>query len=365
MARPRTALGTSGKTTSVGQVQVEGRWITAPEGSRPTRWRARAKFRDRDGMLRDVERYETTRAKAEAQLKNALRDRTTPRTGDHLRAEMSIKDAGEVWLQAVRRPEAKLALRTVTQYESTWRRYVESGSIANLTLREANRVPILRSFLERVADSHGSGSAKSVRSVVSLVLSMAVHDGVLDANAMRELKTPKASAPPARQGARFAPRAKRLADEGFSVDEIRRDTSRAFTRAERDALLAFAASDLAAKRADVADLAQFMGGTGVRISEALGQAWADIDLDAGTVHVRGTKTAASRRTLTMPSWLVEVLRERRARGIATSGVVFASTKTGLRRDPSAATRALRSLFDRAGFPLGHASQPAPDRGEPD
>jgi integrase len=93
-----------------------------------------------------------------------------------------------------------------------------------------------------------------------------------------------------------------------------------------------------------------MGGTGVRISEALGQAWADIDLDAGTVHVRGTKTAASRRTLTMPSWLVEVLRERRARGIATSGVVFASTKTGLRRDPSAATRALRSLFDRAGFP---------------
>jgi hypothetical protein len=85
MARPRTALGTSGKTTSVGQVQVEGRWITAPEGSRPTRWRARAKFRDRDGMLRDVERYETTRAKAEAQLKNALRDRTTPRTGDHLR----------------------------------------------------------------------------------------------------------------------------------------------------------------------------------------------------------------------------------------------------------------------------------------
>ncbi|QTE30435.1 tyrosine-type recombinase/integrase [Pengzhenrongella sicca] len=339
--------------TTVGQVRVDGRWIEPPEGTKPTRWRARTKFRDLDGKLRDVERFDKTKAKAEAELKSALAVRVTPRASNVLRADMSVRDAGGIWLRSTARPEAKLAPRTVMLYRETWARYVEHGAIADLTLREANKVSILRGFLEGIADEHGSGSAKSTRSVVSLVLSMAVQDGVFDANAMREIKTPKANAPIARDGVRSAARAKRLAEQGFNAEDIRRDTTRALTRDERDQFLAFAATDKAAKRADVADLAQFMAGTGVRIAEALGQAWADIDLEAGTVRVRGTKTDASRRTLALPPWLVDVLTARRALGIESSGLVFPSTavkRAGLPRDASAANRALRSLFDRAGFP---------------
>lgn len=349
MARPRTALGSWGTVRVVGQVQESPeRWQQVPAGAKATRWRARTRVRDLDGRLRDVERYAATRARAEAALKAALSERTAPRNSATLRAEMTFADAGAVWLRQIARAESGLAATTVAQYQAAWARHAEGSTLASMSLREANRVPAVRTFLEGVADVHGSGSAKTARTVVSLVLGMAVRDGLFDVNAAQQVRTPKASGPVAIPP-KASTRTVALAAAGVDPSEATRDTRRALTPAERKHLLALAATDEAAKHGDVADLARFMAGTGVRISEALGQAWADADLKVGTVYVRGTKTDASRRTLWLPPWLVEVLRTRR-QAMPRAVLVFPSPKTGGVRDRRNAARHLRALLDTAGLP---------------
>ncbi len=54
---------------------------------------------------------------------------------------------------------------------------------------------MVRTFLEGVADNHGSGAAKTARSVLSGILTMAVEDGVPPLNAARQVRPPKATTP--------------------------------------------------------------------------------------------------------------------------------------------------------------------------
>jgi integrase len=109
-----------------------------------------------------------------------------------------------------------------------------------------------------------------------------------------------------------------------------------------------------ASQADVADIAAFLFGTGVRISEALHcVSWADVDLTAGTVRVRGTKTASADRVLTLGEDLCQRLRQRAAlHGIA--GLVFGVTrfasKAGQPRDRNNVSKSLRRVFAVAGVP---------------
>ena len=82
--------------------------------------------------------------------------------------------------------------------------------------------------------------------------------------------------------------------------------------------------------------------TGLRLGEALGVTWADLDLMAGTVAVHRTiirvqgegliakrvKSKASERGLIMPAWCVEMLRERRVRRGGFDGPVFPDSLGG-------------------------------------
>jgi integrase len=105
--------------------------------------------------------------------------------------------------------------------------------------------------------------------------------------------------------------------------------------------------------------------TGMRISELLGLIWGDVDLDAGTVHVRAQlsrarsgaaptrvlpKTRAAVRDIPLVPQLAEILRVKRAGASeATAGWVFASqvgTPLGLR---NAQRRGLARAVARAGL----------------
>ena len=315
------------------QVRNEaGKWTTAPDGARPERWRARTKYRDSDGVLRDVERFAPTKGRAVAKLKQALADRSAPsKSRDGLRADMSVEDAGDYWLGQVDRPDSDLSERTRHVYRDAFDRYVRGSSITGLTLREANSVAVLERWLQQTADTYGTGAAKTARTVVSSIVTLAVRYGVLPHNAVRDVRPAKASTARAKE----------------------RDTSRAFSRTERDAVLAVAAEHEQARSADVADLVWFLAGTGVRIGEALGQRWDDVDLDAGTVYVRGTKTERSMRTLNMPEWLVQKLQDRAgARGKV--GLVFSSPGKGTDphklRDQRNVNRVVRQVLTDAGHP---------------
>ena len=301
-------------------------------GTKPGRWRARCKYRDSDGVLRDVERFAPTKGKAITSLKAALSERQTPTNGhDGFRADMTLEAAGDYWIEQTARPDSGLSETTRNVYSRNYALHVKGSSIAGLTLREANSVGTLERWLQGVADGSGTATAKTARTVVSSILGLAVRYGVLPHNAMRDVRPAKASA----------------------ARTTVRDTSRAFTRAERDQVLVVADEHDGAEHADVADLVWFLAGTGVRIGEALTIRWRDLDLDAGSVHVRGTKTAGSTRDLSLPVWLVERLQDR-AHRVGTTGLVFRSpgnsTDPHKPRDKRNVLRVVRSVLDDAGHP---------------
>ncbi|MQA35959.1 tyrosine-type recombinase/integrase [Modestobacter roseus] len=343
IGRPRTERGQWGKITLTPLVERDGKWVAAPEGAKPGRWRARARYRDENGRVHPVQREATAKARAERTLRDALHNWTTPVQGAAFSADLTLRDAGQLWLEQKRRPESGVKASSLSQYEANFGRYVRDSTIAERTLRDVNAVPILRPFLQKVADDHGSGAARTARTVVSGILTMAMEDGVLTHNAARNVRPPK---PVTGVKDRMSERRRAVVGDG---PDVVRNTKRALTRQERDALLAFAAQDEASQRRDVVDLVRWMAGTGVRISEALDQSWDDIDLATGRARVRGTKSEHSNRLAELPAWLVECLRERRAGGVSASGYVFDSPRTGGRRDRRNAARAVRDLLDRAGF----------------
>ena len=352
MGRPRTPIGSEGRVTLTYQeLTDDGRWATTTPPQRATkpkataRWRARVKYRDKDNVLRDVERLADTKSAAEGALKAALADRRTPRKGDTLTADTTLGRAGALWLEQVERRDSGLADRTRRQYRVMFTLHVQPSPLADVPIRDLT-VGTVRKFLQGIADEHGAGAAKSVRSVVSNVLTMALHDDVLDVNVAKMVRAPQPQVPIVREvGER---RAKVL--DAAGVDRAERDTTRAFTREERDALVTLVRSDDWARRVDVADLIAFLAGTGVRINEALGVEREDVNLDAGTVHVRGTKTKTSDRVLSLAPWLVAILRERAERtDLPASVYLFPGTRAGNRRDNSNADKRVRTLLDRAGY----------------
>lgn len=140
----------------------------------------------------------------------------------------------------------------------------------------------------------------------------------------------------------------RCTDRNCDLDCGKRhlDTLRAFTGAE--VLTVLDAADQA--KADVGELARFLFGTGVRISEALHcTEWDDVDLDAGTVLVRGTKTAQADRKLGLGPDLVERLRQRAERHGTTClvfGITYFHSNAGQPQDSNTATpTSPRSIWD--------------------
>ncbi len=265
-------------------------------------------------------------------------------------AGMPFVAAGELWLVGIRRTDSGLSPRTVDDYGRTFVRYIDKpgSSVRGLTLAEANNTQRLRAFLQTVADTHGTGAAKITRSVLLGILNLAVDNGTLTANALRQVRAVKA------QTVKPTP-------EGREP----RDTTRAFTREERTALVEYADKLAAAenvlpqttrKRQAVADLAAFMAFTGVRITEARSLRWDDVQLPpvnadvAAGVLIRGTKSKTSRRRLPLPNTLASRLL-RRAERTGATGFVFASphlNDTERVWDQSNCAKALADLFADAG-----------------
>lgn len=332
MSRPNLGIGTYGTIAFLAQVRDEdGRWVTAPEGARAQRWRARTRYRDEDGKRRDVERFGTTKGKAESKLKAALKDRQAPARAGNWSADMKLIDAGERWLEDCVRnhsPEP-LAPRTVYQYERSWENHFPEGTLAGLTLREANSVQVIERFLRSVANESGTAASKTAKSVLSGIIKEAVRVGVLSSNAVLSVR------PQRRQDA----------------PESVRDTQRALTVDERERFLSVLAKDETAKHLDVVDIGYFMAGTGCRINEAINQRIEDLDLDAGTVHIRGTKSDHSDRVLYLPEWLAERLSTR-VQDLGEVGYLFPSPRLTERkhdrpRDKRNVARQLRRVLDEA------------------
>ena len=187
---------------------------------------------------------------------------------------------------------------TYDGYRDVVRRVIEPG-VGSLRLGEVT-TPRLDRFVQAVLAERGYATAKLTRSVLSGICGWLVRRGALPVNPVRDL-TP------------------------LELDRDR--TARALSLEEVRPWLACSTPSEFAQRHDLPELARFMLATGLRLGEALGVTWADLDLAAGTVAVRRTiirvqgkglvakrvKSRASERGLILPPWCVELLRERRVR----------------------------------------------------
>lgn len=267
MSRPRTPLSSYGR---ISVVEVEA-----------GKWRARTRYRFESGKLRQVERFASSRPKAEEALRRAL---TTIKesTTSEVKRETRVRDLGERFLTA----KAGRSPRTVEDYTYIVRKVIVP-LIGDLSVSEATADRLQR-VLDDVAAERGPGQAKKTRAVLSGMMGLAARSDAVRANPVRELARVEGKA----QGARAVP-----------LDELPR-------------LLELVRGDDRLRELDMADLVEFIAATGVRISEAI-----DLDVDdveiigdvpsiSAVVTVRKSKTTAGERRITVPTSTATMLARR-------------------------------------------------------
>lgn len=319
MGRPRLGIGTYGRITR--SELEDGRWV------------ARTRFRDFDGVTRQVKAHGRTGAKAEAALKAALTQRQHSGGGAGLTPESLVSKLLDCWMSDVR--ESDRAPQTVDYYERAIEKTVRPA-IGAVTIRECTTARI-DAFLRAIP---AVSSARDARVVLRQVFSLAARYDLVPSNPVADAYRPPAS--------RSAPRALSVED----VHELR-SRIRQWQEAQR----------LGPKRAhDLVEIIDVMLGTGARIGEVLALRWQDVSgLDGDgrvTVTISGTivtatsrgcrrqdhpKTKAGYRSVTVPSFTAETLRRQQGRGIPSNEGLIFPTRLGTARWPSNVRTAWRQV----------------------
>jgi integrase len=311
VGRPSLTIGTAGRVRAYRTAQG---------------WKARALFRDYDGVTREVERHGRTRGAAERALAAALRDRVRVGGTETITRDTRVAALCKAFLAQV--AEQGKAPTTTFAYEYAAERHIMPG-LGGLRVHELT-VGTVHRFLRSVATHHGPATAKMCRSVLSGMCALAAQHDALDRNPVRDVG---------------------------SISNGVKKHPRALSAAEARQLRALLTYDAKAVERDLPDFVAMMLATGLRIGECAALTWQDIDLDAGTVTVQSTvvrlpgrgvtvkptKSAAGKRTLVLPSWCVAMLR-----GRPRTDPVFPAPMGGW-RDPSNTQADLREAFAEAGF----------------
>ncbi|QYM63427.1 tyrosine recombinase XerC [Microbacterium sp. Se5.02b] len=295
-----------------------GTWGKIKRAQRGGSWIAYARFRDYDGVTRQVERGGHTGAAAERALLAALRDRARLPNED-LTPETRLNRVIDDWDKHLDDRDLSDGSRV------TYRRQLRHvrKAMGSLQLREVT-VQAVDRFLTALQASSGPETARITRVVLSGVCQRAVRKGAMATNPVRDADT--------------IPRKKPVV-ETLDVEAV---------GIVRSQLRAWDAGRDARGRARVTDLADpvdMIVGTGIRTGELFAVRWEDLelDLDVPLVHVTGTavhkpkvglvrqpypKTEESNRSLRLPQFVVEMLLRRRVE--STSEYVFDSTAGTLR-----------------------------------
>src|SRR3954470_5385978 len=261
-------------------------------------YRARVLVRDYDGRVRCIERHARSKVAAEGALKVALRDRVPGTSGAEVTADSRVSVLAEFWYGRLE----GLSPITMQAYRDRLDRQI-LPRLGQLRVRELS-VGILDRHLRGITDAHGVVTARMCRSVLSGMCALAARHDALPHNPVKDL-------------GRITGRPK--------------TAPRALTVAQLRQLRAALTYDDRAIARDLPELVAFLMATGLRIGEACGLAWNAVDLEAGLVEVRAaavrvrveglaiksTKTDAGQRTLILPRWCTDMLRDRARRQQAT------------------------------------------------
>ncbi|HWV78937.1 MAG TPA: site-specific integrase [Isoptericola sp.] len=222
------------------------------------RWKAHTRFRDSDGVTRLVEAWGASGAAAERALTSTLTERAA-RTDSTVTAATRLHALAEFWLRTDVRPSTTRGTRTKDKYDSITRTVIVPA-IGQLMLRECTAGRLDR-FLRTTAAEHPA-NARTARSCLTQMFSVAVREGALGANPAKETSSIRTE--PATEGV-----------DVLTLDEVR--TIRKLVYADPWAV-----------DRDLHHLVDVMLGTSARIGEVLALRWSDVNLDAGTVAITGT-----------------------------------------------------------------------------
>lgn len=318
MPRPKLGVGELG---TVSFTQLAHRKI-----------RARGRFRDAAGRIKQVEATGTSQASARRALEAVVRERTRD-VGQDVTGATTVEALGVAWLAELE--QSKLRPRTVAEY----RALVDGAvvpALGGLELREVT-VGRVQRFLSTLAE-FTPAKARNCKVVLSEMFALAVRHDALQHNPVAGARLPHVDRKP--------PRA--LSPEDY--------------RALRTNVAAWVRKPAETGRPrtpDLVDVLDVLAGTGLRIGELCALRWEDVNLDgehptltvAGTVtQVKGLglirqdvpKTDAGHRTVLLPRFVVGVLMRRM---VAVpegddSGLVFPSAALTL-RSPHNLRRQLR------------------------
>jgi len=318
MPRPRTPLSSYG-TINLSELQ-------------PGKWRARTRYRFMDGKSRQIERFGATSKKAEIALKTALVGIEAD-AGGELKPSTRISDLAQRFLVAKR--DAGRAEGSLTTYGSAIKMHI-SPKIGDLSVSEA-KPEVLQRFLTRVEKENGPGAAKNCRSALSGMLGIAVRNGAIAQNPVRELE-------------RITRRKSRAA--------------KAIPLAELPIFLERLRADPKLVASDTVELIEFMLVSGWRVAEACALYAESVDFKAGTATVEAInirikqkgvvrqgfpKTEKSSRVTPLPEATMAMLARRRDRLEEFTPALFPTPLMRL-RDPSNTQRELRESRDSLGYP---------------
>jgi integrase len=239
-----------------------------------------------------------------------------------------VSHLADVWLRDVATDDG-LSRTTKARYKTVAETIVVPG-LGGLRLSEVH-VPAVDRFISSVRTNHGAATAKTARTVLSLMLALAMRHGAMTSNPTLEIR----------------------------IKSRQRARARALTSDEQSHLLEKRRADELASTYELLDLVEFMLRTGVRIGEACALRERHFDLEAHTVEIAATvtdfgieerpKTAAGWRRIAVSDEVVAMIERRlRDRKILTDVVVFASP-LGRVRNRSNTAADLRRAFDRIGF----------------
>lgn len=285
MARPPLPIGTFGTITT--------------KEVRPGVYRARTRFRDFDGVTREVKGTGRSAAAAARELKAKIADRSAP-SGDLIGPDMRISRVADIWL-SLYRAEQRSEATTANEYQRIIENVI-NPAIGSIRLREATAGRLER--LIRSQDSHSR--RKKTKTVLKMMFDAAVIDDALPAN-------------PVSSTSRLRGQKKDV--QALSVEDL---------GAVRSAVDAWMTRKRPGPKPnqDMPDIVDLLLATGCRIGEVLAIRWIDIDLSATppTVSISGTiktetgkgtyrkpkpKSDASKRTIALPPFAVDVLMRRR------------------------------------------------------
>jgi integrase len=331
-----------------------GRISLRPHPTLPGQFQARGYYKDRRNIRHEASAAGSSRAAATRALRAKVRAAEKQHAGGsiELNNETRVDAAAEVWLARKRNQRKRgggaLSPVTLADYEGYVSRVIKGSAIGTLTVSQANSVAVIEQWLTEIANTRGNVAALQSRKVLGGILTLAERLDAIPASVMRRVELPVAA--PGSVGDRSC-RDPEDCDGNCGGRHL--DTRRAFTLEEMRRVQR--AAD--ASGADVGDLVAFLFGTGARISEALrNTAWADVDLDAQRVRVRGTKTRQADRVLALSDALTERLRLRASR-FGTEGQVFGTTRfsvsrtgadiLGKPRDRQNVLKAIRAVLTQA------------------